>query len=101
MSDEQFDESAAVPSDEGAAEQFGRELDALRRKYEELGLDFDAVVEEHLAVEATRQLKPGTRWASAGASGPLPVHPSPEDGRRWGGGPYAGLRRLDERGLPW
>ena len=49
MSDEQFDESAAVPSDERTAEQFRRELDALRRKYEELGLDFDAALEEHLA----------------------------------------------------
>jgi hypothetical protein len=49
VSDEQFDESAAVPSDERAAEQFRRELDALRRKYEELGLDFDAALEEHLA----------------------------------------------------
>ena len=49
VSDEQFDESAAVPSDERAAEQFGRELDALRRKYEELGLDFDAALEAHLA----------------------------------------------------
>ena len=49
VSDEQFDESAAVPSEERAAEQFRRELDALRRKYEELGLDFDAALEEHLA----------------------------------------------------
>jgi hypothetical protein len=49
VSDEQFDESAVVPSDERAAEQFGRELDALRRKYEELGLDFDAALEAHLA----------------------------------------------------
>ena len=49
MSDEQFDESAAVPSGERTAEQFRRDLDALRRKYEELGLDFDAALEEHLA----------------------------------------------------
>jgi hypothetical protein len=49
VSDEQFDESAAMPSNERAAEQFRRELDALRRKYEELGLDFDAALEEHLA----------------------------------------------------
>ena len=48
MSDKQFDDSAAVPSEEPAAEQFRRELDALRRKYEELGLDFDAALEEHL-----------------------------------------------------
>ena len=48
MSEEQFDESATVPSDERAAEQFRQELDALRRKYEELGLDFDAALEEHL-----------------------------------------------------
>ena len=44
MSDEQFVESAALPSDERTAEQFGRELDALRRKYEGLGLDFDAAL---------------------------------------------------------
>ena len=49
MSNEQFDEIAALPSDERTAEQFRRELDALRRKYEELGLDFDAALEQHLA----------------------------------------------------
>ncbi len=49
MSDEQHDDSAAVPSGERAEEQFRQELDALRRKYEELGLDFDAALEQHLA----------------------------------------------------
>jgi hypothetical protein len=49
VSDEQFDETAAVPSEERAAEQFRRELDALRSKYEALGLDFDAALEEHQA----------------------------------------------------
>jgi hypothetical protein len=49
MSDEQFEDSAAVPSEERPEEQFRRELDAMRRKYEELGLDFDAVLEEYLA----------------------------------------------------
>ena len=49
LSDEQFDDTAAVPSGEPAEKQFRRELDALRRKYEELGLDFDAALEQHLA----------------------------------------------------
>ena len=49
MSDDQFDDSAAVPSGERVEDQFRRELDALRRKYEELGLDFDAALEEHRA----------------------------------------------------
>jgi hypothetical protein len=49
VSDKQFDDSAGVPSEEHAAEQFRRDLDALRHKYEELGLDFDAALEEHLA----------------------------------------------------
>lgn len=48
VSNEQNDESAVVPSEEGAKEQFRRELDALRSKYEELGLDFDAALEEHM-----------------------------------------------------
>ena len=58
MSDEQFDDSSAVPSEERAEDQFRRELDALRRKYEKLGLDFDAALEDHLVAEGKRHLNP-------------------------------------------
>jgi hypothetical protein len=47
VSDEQIDDSVAVPSAERTKEQFRQELDALRHKYEELGLDFDAAIREH------------------------------------------------------
>jgi hypothetical protein len=49
VSDEQIDDSGAMPTSEGAKEQFRQELDALRLKYEELGLDFDAAIREHQA----------------------------------------------------
>jgi hypothetical protein len=52
VSDEDDDDSAAVPGGERAKEQFRRELDALRRKYEDLGLDFDAALQEHLALKS-------------------------------------------------
>jgi len=46
VSDEQI---ATVSSAQRAKEQFREELDALRHKYEELGLDFDAAIREHQA----------------------------------------------------
>jgi hypothetical protein len=54
VSDEHDDDSAEVPSRERAQEQFRQELDALRRKYEDLGLDFDAALKEHLTRKSPR-----------------------------------------------